>query len=115
MTQFGPVSGTVNGPCTFLNGPVSFTQGAAGAGIVMKRDTTIWYVDSGQSASGNGKTPKTAFITLQEAVTAAGDFDTILIMPNPIETIAATGIDITQEGLRIIGAASTFTSLSNSI
>ncbi len=103
MTSFGPVTGDVRGNVQFKDGPVSFSQGAAGASIIMKRDTTIWYVDSGQSASGNGKTPKTAFITLQEAVTAAGDYDTILVMPNSIETIATGGISITQTGLKIFG------------
>lgn len=107
MTQFGPVSGTVDGPCEFKNGAVSFTQGAAGAGIIVKKDNTIWYVDSSQSTSGNGKTPKTAFITLAEAVTAAAAWDVILIMPNTIETVAAAGIEISKEGLRIFGALST--------
>ena len=106
MTSFGPVTGNVIGPVQFSGGAVSFSQGAAGAGMIMKKDTTIWYVDSGQSASGNGKTPLTAFITLQEAVTTAGDYDTILIAPNSIETIAAAGIAITQDGLRIFGANS---------
>ncbi len=103
MTQFGPVTGNVIGPVQFSGGSVSFSQGAAGANLIMKKDTNIWYVDSGQSASGNGKTPKTAFITLLEAVNAAGDYDTILVMPNAIETIASGGIVITQEGLRILG------------
>ncbi len=106
MTSFGPVTGNVIGPVQFKDGAVSFSQGAAGANMIMKKDTTIWYVDIGQSASGNGKSPKTAFITTAEAVAAAGDHDTILIMSNDIETIAAAGIDITQEGLRILGAAS---------
>ncbi len=104
MTSFGPVTGNVIGPVQFSGGPVSFAQGAAGANLIQKRDTAIWYVDSGQSVSGNGKTPKTAFITLQEAVTAAGDYDTILVMPNSIETIATGGIAITQTGLRIFGS-----------
>ena len=72
--------------------------------MIMKKDINIWYVDSGKSVSGNGLSTDAAFITLQEAVTAAGDYDTIYIVGNSIETIAATGIAITQDGLRIIGA-----------
>ena len=106
MTQFGPVTGNVKGPVQFSGGAVSFAQGAAGANMIMKKDTSVWYVDSGQSVSGNGKTPVLAFITLQEAVTAAGDYDTILIMPNSIETIDPAGINITQDGLKIFGANS---------
>ena len=75
--------------------------------MILKKDNTAWYVDSSQSASGNGKTPKTAFITLQEAVTASSAWDVIIIMPNSIETVAATGIEINKEGLRIFGALST--------
>ena len=107
MTSFGPVTGNVIGPVQFSGGAVSFAQGAAGAGMIVKEGDNIWYVDSSRSVSGNGLTPKTAFITLQEAVTAAGDWDTILIMPNSIETVAAAGIEINNEGLKIFGALST--------
>ena len=94
-----------NGPYAFSES-ISFDQGAAGAGLVMKKDTQIWYVDSGLSVTGNGLSPVSAFLTLQEAVTVAGDYDTILIMPNSIETIDAAGIAITQDGLKIFGANS---------
>ena len=109
MAHFGPVSGDVTGDTQF-KGNVSFAQGAAGAAFnFIKKDTQIWYVDSGKSPSvtGDGTTWEEAFLTLQEAVTAAGDFDTILIAPNSIEAVAAAGIDITQEGLKIYGSAST--------
>lgn len=110
MGRQGPVTGDYTGNRRYL-GNISFAQGAAGAALsFIKKDTQVWYVDSGKTgpaASGDGLTWEEAFLTLQEAVTAAGDFDTILIAPNAIETVAATGIDITQEGLRIIGSAST--------
>ncbi len=110
MGRDGPVSGIYTGNRQYT-GNISFAQGASGAAFsFIKKDTQIWYVDKGKTApaaSGNGLTWEEAFITLQEAVTAAGDFDTILIAPNAIETIADVGIAITQQGLRIIGSAST--------
>lgn len=62
-----------------------------------------WYVDSNLSSSGTGMSWDTAFITLAEAITAAGNYDTIYIRRASIQTIATTGIEITQEGLRIFG------------
>jgi len=62
-----------------------------------------WYVDSNLSSSGIGTSWQTAFITLAEAITAAGNYDTIYIREASIQTIASTGITITQTGLRIIG------------
>jgi len=110
MGRQGIVSGIYTGDRNYT-GNVTFAQGVGGGGFgFIKKDTQIWYVDSGKTGpavSGDGLTWKNAFMTLAEAVTAAGDFDTILIAPNAIETIAAAGIDITQEGLRIIGSAST--------
>ena len=108
MGRDGIVSGDYTGDRNYL-GRVSFAQGAAGAGLsFIKKDTQIWYVDSGKtspSVSGDGLTWDKAFMTLQEAVTAAGDHDTILIGSNDIETIDAAGIDITQEGLKILGSS----------
>ena len=109
MGKDGYVGGVYTGNRKYT-GNISFAQGASGAGLsFIKKDTQIWYVDSGKtspSISGDGLTWETAFVTLAEAVTAAGDHDTILVAPNDIETIDAAGIDITQEGLRIIGSAS---------
>ncbi len=106
MGRDGPVTGVYTGNRQYT-GPVSFSQGAAGAGLsFIKKDTQIWYVDSGKTgpaASGDGLTWEHAFLTLAEAVDAAGDHDTILVAPNDIETIATGGIEITQEGLRILG------------
>ena len=107
MGRDGVVSGIYTGDRKYT-GRISFAQGASGSGLsFVKKDTQIWYVDSGKTspaASGDGLTWDTAFITLAEAVTAAGDYDTILVAPNSIETIATGGITITQDGLRIIGA-----------
>ncbi len=106
MVGQGIVSGEMTGDRNYT-GNVSFAQGTAGAGFsFIKKDTQIWYVDSGKTGptvSGDGLTWAKAFLTLQEAVTVAGDYDTILVAHNSIETIAATGIAITQDGLRILG------------
>ena len=109
MGRQGIVTGTYTGDRTYT-GNVNFAQGASGAGLsFVKKDTQIWYVDSGKTgpaSSGDGLTWDGAFLTLQEAVTAAGDFDTILLAPNSIQTIDPAGIEINNEGLRILGAAS---------
>ncbi|KKK50231.1 hypothetical protein LCGC14_3127070, partial [marine sediment metagenome] len=102
------MTGQFTGNRNYL-GNVSFAQGAAGATFnFIKQGTQIWYVDSGKTSgvSGGGLTWDTAFMTLLEAVTAAGDYDTILIAPNGIQTIASGGLTITQTGLRIFGAGS---------
>jgi hypothetical protein len=72
----------------------------------VKADSQIWYVDSGKTSgvSGDGLSPENAFMSLLEAVTAAGNYDTILIAENTIATIATAGITITQTGLKIFGA-----------
>ena len=110
MVRDGTVSGDMYGDRVYHD-RVSFAQGAAGAGFnFVKKDTDIWYVDSGKTgpaSSGDGTTWDKAVMTLAEAVALAGDHDTILIGSNDIETVAATGIDITQEGLKILGSAKT--------
>ena len=106
MVKDGNISNDYYGNRVFHD-QITFAQGASGAAFsFIKKDTQIWYVDSGKtspSVSGDGLTWEHAFITLQEAVTAAGDHDTILVAPNDIATIASGGIEITQEGLRILG------------
>ena len=107
MVRDGTVSGDMYGDRVYHD-RVSFAQGAAGAGLsFVKKDSDIWYVDSGKTGpatSGDGTTWGKAFVTLAEAVTAAGNYDTILVAPNSIETIATGGIAITQTGLRILGS-----------
>ena len=107
MVRDGTVSGDMYGDRIYHD-RVSFAQGAAGAGLnFVKKDTDVWYVDSGKTgpaSSGDGTTWDKAFLTLKEAVTASGDYDTILVAPNSIQTIASGGIVITQIGLRILGA-----------
>ena len=64
----------------------------------------IWYVDSSKGSNGDGKTWTSPFNTLALAVAAAGNYDTILVAENSIETIASGGIAITQTGLKIFGS-----------
>jgi len=67
-------------------------------------DGNIWFVDSGMSASGDGKTWGSAFTTLDAAIgyTSAGDM--IYVASGHAETLAAAdGVDVDVAGLRIIG------------
>ena len=104
MTSFGPVTGDVIGPVQFKGGPISFAQGAAGANLRVVKGSQVWYVDknSGLSSSGNGLTPESAFLTITEAVAAAGDYD-IIFIGHGVYSEAAT-VNITQLGLKIFGA-----------
>ncbi len=74
-----------------------------GGNSISLSSRNLFFVNSSVSSSGDGLTWDSAFKTLQEAVTASGDHDTILVAPNDIDTIASGGIEITQEGLRILG------------
>ncbi len=107
MVKDGNLSNDYYGNRVFHD-QITFAQGASGASFsFVKKDTQIWYVDSGKTSpavSGDGLTWKTAFVTLAEGVAAAGDYDTILVAPNSIETIATGGISITQTGLKILGS-----------
>ena len=83
---------------------ITARQGVAGVGVQVIRDSEIWYVDSGKAnaVSGNGKTWDDAFYTIEEAITAAGDDDIIYLAPG--DYVIAEALEITQNGLTIIGA-----------
>ncbi len=110
MTKFGPYTGDVVGPVQFKQGTVTFENGVNWMGT-----GTFYHVNSALSASGNGKTWDTAFITIAEAVAASlaasGTYDTILVAGTANQEILtitsdydeAVTIDATQIGLRIIG------------
>jgi len=105
MSNFGEVSGKITGSKKFL-GPVSFAQGAAGIGVQVIKDSQIWYVDSGKTSpavSGDGLTWDAAFLTIAEALTAAGENDVIYIAPGDYEISAALAITSSHHGLTIIG------------
>jgi hypothetical protein len=104
MTNFGEISGNVTGDKTF-EGHCTFYQGFSGAGVQVVKDSTIWYVDAnktGPAASGSGKTWKEAFLTITEALAAAGNYDVIFIGKGDYDEGAV--LDITQTGLRMLGA-----------
>ena len=61
----------------------------------------VWHVDKSVSTTGDGKCWKSAFKTITEAFTAAGNYDTILVAPG-FYTEAAC-ITVTQIGLKLKG------------
>ena len=83
-----------------LDGSISVEQSLYARNMIPVKGT-IWFVDKGLTSSGNGKTWERAFITVTEAVAAAGNYDIIVIAPG-FYTEAAT-LTITQVGLKIIG------------
>ena len=84
---------------------VQFSQGVGGAGVQVVEGSQIWYVDKHKSSgvSGTGNSWNDAFMTLTEAVAAAGAYD-VIYMGRGYYTEAAT-IEITssQRGLKIFG------------
>ncbi len=105
MALFGNVSRNVKGNMNFL-GQCTFNQGATGAGIQVVNDSNIWYVDKNKTSgfTGGGTTWDDAFLTITEAIAAAGDYD-IIFIGHGVYSEAAT-LAITQTGLKIFGAGS---------
>ena len=103
MGRQGIVSGDYYGDRIYHD-RVSFAQGAAGAGLQVIKDSQVWYVDglkTSPAASGDGLTWDKAFLTLTEAVAAAGDYDVIFVGPGYYSEAATINID--QHGLKIFG------------
>jgi len=103
MVRDGTVSGDMYGDRIYHD-RVSFAQGAAGAGLQVIKDSQVWYVDglkTSPAASGDGLTWDKAFLTLTEAVAAAGDYDVIFVGPGYYSEAATINID--QHGLKIFG------------
>jgi len=92
-----------NGPYNFSE-RMNFVQGVGGVGVHVVNDSNIWYVDKNKTsaASGDGKSWDDAFITVTEAVAAAGNYD-IIYIGHGVYSEAAT-LAITQTGLKIFGA-----------
>lgn len=79
-------------------GTVIASQGVDALGVP-------WFVDASVVASGDGKTPETAFKTIQEGHTAASSGDSIIIKGGTYdENVNTTGLTITKSNLRFIGA-----------
>ena len=105
MTHYGELSGNIKGPQKFL-GQATFTQGVSGAGVQVVKDSQIWYVDKNKTnpaSSGDGLTWKTAFLTLTEAVAAAGAYDIIYMGRGYYQEAAIIEITSAQRGLKIFG------------
>jgi hypothetical protein len=104
MATFGNVSGDVVGNVQFKDRVTAY-QGISGAGLQVVKDSNIWYVDknkTGPASSGDGKSWDNAFLTVTEAISAAGDYDIIFIGQGVYSE--ATTLAITQTGLKIFGA-----------
>ncbi len=104
MVGQGIVSGIMTGNRKYT-GRNTFYQGISGAGLQVVKDSQVWYVDKNKTSpaiSGDGLTWDTAFLTITEAVAAAGDYDVIFI-GHGVYSEAAT-VNITQLGLKIFGA-----------
>jgi len=103
MVRDGTVSGIMSGNRTWT-GRNTFYQGISGAGLQVVKDSQVWYVDKNKTspaASGDGLTWDTAFLTLTEAVAAAGSYDTIFVAPGYYSEAAVIDIDV--KGLKIFG------------
>jgi len=76
-------------------------------GEEVEQSGNVWYVDSGQSSSGNGKTWGGAFKTLNEAIgfCTADSGDVIYLAPGHTESIISVAqIDVDCAGVTIIGS-----------
>ena len=105
MALFGNITKQVKGNLKFLGQP-TFTQGVSGAGPQVVKDSQIWYVDKNKTApaaSGDGLSWEGAFLTLTEAVAAAGAYDTIYMGRGYYTEAATITISSTQRGLKIFG------------
>jgi len=111
MTKFGPYTGNVEGDVQFQNGTVTFQNGNNFIGD----GGQIWHVDGSKAGgvSGNGKTWATAYVTIQEAVTAASAHDMVLVAPklltdftgDPASYAETIIIPATTRSLSIIGVS----------
>jgi len=71
---------------------------------------TVWYVDDSVTTSGNGRSWTLAKKTISEAVDAASAFDKILVAPGDYDEGGV--LDITTEGLKIIGHGDQYRNVS---
>ena len=106
MGRDGVVSGDYYGDRNY-HGRINFTGGISGMGVQVVKDSDIWYVDknkTGPASSGDGSSWDKAFLTVTEAIAAAGDYD-IIFIGHGVYSEAAT-LAITQTGLKIFGSGS---------
>lgn len=73
------------------------------AGILLSQQFgTDWYVNSAAAAGGDGRTPDSAYDTLQEAIDAAVAGDRILVAPGHAETVTSTSITLSKASVTVI-------------
>ena len=124
MTQHGlrRLSGAGAAP-PYTKGPyvwdqyVQFSQGIGGSGVAVPEGSEIWYVDKNKTSgvSGTGKSWNDAFMTLTEAVAAAGAYDVIYMGRGYYQEAATIEITSAQRGLKIFGQTSGGVPTSNGL
>lgn len=92
LNQYGMVLGST--------GNITFTGDLRARNLIGLRGT-VWYVRDDVTSSGHGRTWAKAKKTISEAVDAASAFDTIVVGPGDYDEGGV--LDITTEGLRIVG------------
>ncbi len=65
----------------------------------------VWYVDAGVAATGDGRTPDNAFLTIDEGITAAAAGDAITVKAG---TYDEAGLDLSLAGLELWCEAGAF-------
>jgi len=100
MAKDGNVTGVYRGKRIYTD-QCTFQQAINGAGLITTG--AFWYVDKGKTTgvSGGGDNWDDAFMTVTEAIDAAGDYDTIFIAAGFYTE--ATELTVTQVGLKIFG------------
>jgi len=94
-----------HGPYNFSE-HITFAGGVGGIGVQVPKDSQIWYVDKHKTSpavSGTGLSPEEAFLTLTEAIAAAGAYDTIFLGRGYYTEATVLEITSTQRGLKIYG------------
>ena len=107
----------------YTNGPyswgerVSFPQGLAGTSVPVVNGSNIWYVDKNISTgvTGDGTSWDTPFLTLPEAVAAAGAYDIIYMGRGYYQEADTIEIVSTQRGLKIFGPTTGGVATSNGL
>ena len=73
-----------------------------------KPEPRTWFVDENVTGgvTGDGRCRWSAFLTVAEAIAAAGNYDTVKILPAVYTEDSGDGLEITQTGLRLMGVNS---------
>lgn len=94
------------GLTNYPNGITSFGVPVIGSGNIPTTTGTYYFVDSATGAAGNdGKSPTTAFATVDQGISActANKSDVVIVMPGHAETVTATSIALDVAGVQVVG------------